>query len=158
MVELVGSATETTHSSQLAVMAGLDSVLDPSDLVVGGRLFLEFVELVLHGRCQLVEVMAIGRARREEARDLAAGEILSEQRVAFVEMGLGLRHAELMLAVEAAYDDYRARGDAGAYVAALKTLDDYRAAVDRHHIGNLAHLASREWLWDREEAARLVAP
>ena len=68
---------------------------------------------------------------------------------------MGLRHAELILAVQAAYDGYQASGEGKPYALALRTLDAYRNSVDHHYIGNLAHLTTREWLWDRDATAKL---
>ena len=93
------------------------------------------------------EVMASGRALLEEAKAAAQGDAHAERGVAFLEMGL--RHAELTLTVEAAYDAYKAGGNVEAYVTALKVLDDYRASVDRYNVANMARLRSREPLWDR---------
>jgi len=44
------------------------------------------------------------------------------------------------------------------YIVALEALDDHRGSVCQHNIGNLVTLILREPLWNREAAAKLIAP
>lgn len=95
------------------------------------------------------QVMARGRELIERAMQAARGDELSEQRVAWLEKGL--RNAELTLATQRAYVDYRERGDFDGYVQALRELDEFRAATEKDLIANMCFLCACErHTWDRQ--------
>lgn len=100
------------------------------------------------------EVMAEGRRLLEVARRSAADDPTIRDRVAFLENGL--RHAELTLAVQSAWDHWKAGGDSAAYAAALQRLDRFRGEIDREFSANMAYLRSRERLWNRDDAKQLL--
>ena len=98
--------------------------------------------------------MAEGRRLLEVARRSAADDPMTRDRVAFLDNGL--RHAELTLAVQSAWDDWRAGGDPAAYAAALEKLDRFRGEIDGEFSANMAYLRSRERLWNRDDAKQLL--
>jgi hypothetical protein len=94
------------------------------------------------------EVMAEGDALLAKAIVAAKGDAVAEQRVAFLEKGL--RNAELTLATQQAYLQYKAKGDLAGYTKALETLDAYRASIDNDDVANMGYLAwSEGHTWDR---------
>ena len=103
------------------------------------------------------QAMAEGRALLERARAAAANDEVARARVAFLE--LGLRHAELTLAVEAARRAGEHSGDMSRFVQALRELDQFRAAHEAEGISNMFFLWNNETkgnksgTWDRKLAA-----
>ena len=94
-------------------------------------------------------VLAAGHALLEKAAAAARGDRLAEARVAF--LGQGLTHAELTLAVQRAYRQYQQKGDAQAYAAALKRLDQYRAQVEGSLLADMGYLRQYEnRTWNRK--------
>ena len=49
VVQLVGAPAESPDAGQLAVIGGLDAVLDPLDFLFRGRLFPQLLQLFVHG-------------------------------------------------------------------------------------------------------------
>ena len=102
-------------------------------------------------------VMAQGRALMDKALVAAKGAGEAEARTVFLDHGL--TNAELTLAVQRAYRDYKAKGLIEPYVAALQKLDDFRAKHEGEYIGNMAYLAwaeSRDW--DRDLIKLMATP
>jgi hypothetical protein len=94
-------------------------------------------------------VMTEGRALLLAAVSAAAAETQAAARVAFLEKGL--HQAELTLATQRAYREYRRTGALDPYVAALEALDGFRAEVEADCIANMAYLAWAETHdWDRD--------
>jgi hypothetical protein len=93
--------------------------------------------------------MATGRGLLEKAETAAQNDPIAAERVAFLEKGL--KNAELTLAVQRAYRQYKQRGDIHPYAAALKQLDDYRARVEGALVADMGYLRSNEnRTWDRK--------
>ena len=94
------------------------------------------------------EVMSAGRRLLVKAQEAAAGEPMAEQRVAFLKKGL--KNAELTLATQASYRQYREKGDIDGYRAALGKLDAFRKSVESDNVANIAFLAwAEQRTWDR---------
>ena len=103
------------------------------------------------------DVMASGWALLEKARAAAKGDERAQQRVEF--LGMGLKDAELTLAVSVAFDAYRTGGEGQLYAQALKTLDEYRASIDKHNVANMGYLYAKEGLhWSRPDTAKRLSP
>ena len=99
------------------------------------------------------EVMAEGRWLLEVARRSAANDPMTRDRVAFLDNGL--RHAVLTLAVQSAWDGWKAGGNAADYATALQRLDRFRGEIDGEFFANMAYLRIRERLWNRDDAKQL---
>lgn len=103
------------------------------------------------------QAMAEGRAKLMRARAAAANDEMARARVIFLE--LGLRHAEMTLAVEAARREGERSGDMSRFVQALRELDQFRAAHETEGIANMFFLWNNETkgnksgTWDRKLAA-----
>jgi len=94
-------------------------------------------------------VLSAGRALLEKAAAAAQGDRLAAARVTF--LAQGLTHAELTLAVQRAYRQYKQRGDVQAYAAALKRLDQYRTQVEGSLVADMSFLRQFEnRTWDRK--------
>ena len=103
------------------------------------------------------EAMAQGRALLERAQVAAQGDVTAVARVAFLDHGL--RNAELTLATQRAFREYRQSGKLDGYTAALTALDDFRAAHEGELIANMAYLAWSESLtWDRDLIQLMAQP
>ncbi len=93
-------------------------------------------------------VMAKGRALLEKAKIAAKGDSIAEKRVEFLDEGL--RNAELTLAVQSAYEQYKKTGDLEPYRRAIRELDAFRAKVEKDNIANMGVLAQFEaYTWPR---------
>jgi hypothetical protein len=73
-------------------------------------------------------VMGKGRELLTAAQQMAAGDSLTEERVAFLERGL--RHAELTLGAQAAFREHKQGGDFKTFADAVRELDRYRQSLD----------------------------
>ncbi|MCE5237095.1 DUF4838 domain-containing protein [bacterium] len=103
------------------------------------------------------DVMMKGRALLEKATMAARGDADAETRVTFLDSGL--RNAELTLATQRAFREYRQTGKLDDYVAALAALDEFRAAHEGEFIANMAYLAWSESLtWDRDLIRLMAQP
>ena len=102
-------------------------------------------------------VMAEGKALLEKAEDAARGDEQASRRVEFLHKGLD--HAELVLATQRAYREYKRTGDLAEYGSTLKTLDDFRARNEGDLIANMAYLSwSETYTWDRELVKLMATP
>jgi hypothetical protein len=103
------------------------------------------------------QVMAEGRSLLEKARLASHGDELAEQRVEFLSMGL--KDAELTMAVSVAFRAYGNGGDGRNFAQALKRLDAYRESIDKYNVANMGYLYSKESLhWSRPQAATMLSP
>ena len=82
-----------------------------------------------------------------KARAEAAGDALATQRVEW--LAKGLTHAELILAVEKAYEQGIDTGDKGPFAKAYQALADFRAKNAEYDKTNFAGLSGDEKLWAR---------
>lgn len=95
------------------------------------------------------EVMARGRDLLQAAATAAAGDRVAAARVAFLDNGW--RQAEMTLATQRAFREYRRTGRLEPYVAALDRLDTFRAEVEADFVANMAYLCWAENRdWDRD--------
>ncbi len=95
------------------------------------------------------QAMALGRQLLDEARKAAEGDATAQQRVLF--LSDGLKNAELTLAAQAAYRNYREQGDIASYRAAIQQLDSHRHGAEQDSIANLGYLAwAEQRTWNRE--------
>ncbi|MBU0608992.1 MAG: DUF4838 domain-containing protein, partial [Armatimonadetes bacterium] len=102
-------------------------------------------------------VMAQGRGLLDKAQAAAQGDADAEARVAFLEHGL--RNAELTLATQRTFREYRQSGKLDGYTAAMAALDDFRAAHEGELIANMAYLAWSESItWDRDLIRLMAQP
>jgi hypothetical protein len=101
--------------------------------------------------------MAEGRELLVAAAEAAEGDGAAERRVAYLRKGL--RNAELTLATQAAYREYREVGDLEGFRTAVGALDDFRALVESECIANMGFLAWAEnRTWDRELLTLMAEP
>ncbi len=101
--------------------------------------------------------LATGRDLLEKAAAAAQNDRSAAERVAFLEKGL--KNAELTLAVQRAYRQYKQKGAVRPYAAALKQLDDYRASVEGTLVADMGYLRQKEnRTWDRNALQRAAAP
>lgn len=102
-------------------------------------------------------VMARGAELLRRAAAAAQGDAPAAARVRF--LNEGLRNAELVLATQRAFREYRQRGDLETYTAALAELDAFRASCEGDLVANMAYLAWSESLtWDRDLLKLLSQP
>ena len=94
-------------------------------------------------------VMGTGRRLLAEAQEAAHGDPIAEERVAFLERGL--QKAELTLAAQVAFRDYKKGGKFKTFGDALKELDSYRQSVDAKDTDNASYTSWFEGIygWDR---------
>jgi len=101
--------------------------------------------------------MAEGRALLRRAEEAARGDEEAAKRVAF--LSAGLQNAELVLATQRVYAEYKRTGDLAAYGRALQTLDEFRARHEGDLIANMAYLHwSEAQTWDRELVKLMATP
>ena len=87
----------------------------------------------------------------------AEGDAGATARVEF--LSKGLRHAELVLATQRAYRDYKQTGELAPYARALETLDEFRALTEGDLIANMAYLSwSEASTWDRALVKLMATP
>ncbi len=88
-------------------------------------------------------VMARGHELLQAAQAAADGDPAARERVGFLEKGL--RNAELTLAAQRAYADYRKTGRVTPFRKAIEELDAFRKQVERDGIANMGAL---RWMED----------
>jgi hypothetical protein len=94
-------------------------------------------------------VMSRARGLIDRALALAAEDPISLRRVKL--LSDGLKHAELTLAVQAAYERHQAQGDLEGYREAMERLDAFRSSIESDLGANLCFLEKRESAtWDRK--------
>lgn len=93
------------------------------------------------------EVLQDSWAMLDEAERLAQGHAQAAERVEFLRVGL--KHAELTAAAEAAHAEYEQRGAVRPYIDAMRALYAYRREVvektNTSNLGQLEALENRTW-------------
>jgi Domain of unknown function (DUF4838) len=98
------------------------------------------------------EVMYKGSLILESARQEAVGDKRASARVEWLDKGL--RQAELMLAVQKAYERGIDTGDKAEFLAAYHALGEFRTANADYDKANFAGLSGEEKVWEKAEQLR----
>jgi hypothetical protein len=103
------------------------------------------------------DAMAQGRKLLAQAQAAAKADPLAAQRVAFLE--LGLKQAELTLAVQMEYRTFKATGDLFGFAKAIKALDEFRTHHETSNFSNRTPLLYTENLtWNRSLVELMSKP
>ncbi len=88
------------------------------------------------------DVMAKGQAILSESQKAASKDATAQQRVVFLQKGL--KNAELTLAAQVAFREYKQSGNLDGFATALKELDSYRASIEGAYVADMGFLARFE--------------
>ena len=102
---------------------------------------------LLAGEIYTPQVMSRGREIMEKARQKAARDETASARVEW--LAKGLRHAELILATERAFEHGVATGDKSEFGKAHQALKDFREENSQYDKLNFAGLTGEEAIWNR---------
>jgi hypothetical protein len=103
------------------------------------------------------KVMAKGNKILNDAIEVVKSQPLFLARVQFLQKGL--KHAELTLATQCAYEQYEKDKNLTNFAKAVRALGDYRASIENENVANMAYLAYAENdVWSRSSLAFASQP